>query len=85
MYTFVKFIVFWLFWLGCIYLPQNINDYNTGIFVHLILQLKCYNSIWFFSFDREEQKQCRNRMSQLETERDQVFKEIQGAESDKNT
>lgn len=32
---------------------------------------------------REEQKQCRNRMSQLETERDQVFKEIQGAESDK--
>lgn len=40
---------------------------------------------FFFSFDREEQKQCRNRMSQLETERDQVFKEIQGAESDKNT
>lgn len=42
-------------------------------------------TIDFFSFDREEQKQCRNRMSQLETERDQVFKEIQGAESDKNT
>lgn len=42
-------------------------------------------SISYFLTFREEQKQCRNRLSQLETERDQVFKEIQGAESDKNT
>ncbi|CAG2192853.1 unnamed protein product [Mytilus edulis] len=34
---------------------------------------------------REEMKQCRSRMSQLETERDQVFGHIQSADSDGNT
>lgn len=34
---------------------------------------------------REELKQCRSRMSQLETERDQVFGHIQSADSDGNT
>ncbi|XP_061162453.1 cilia- and flagella-associated protein 74-like [Saccostrea echinata] len=61
--------------LRMIHLRSHLNQLTEKVKHHQYLTEKT----------REEQKQCRNRMSQLETERDQVFKEIQGAESDKNT
>ncbi|XP_056018167.1 cilia- and flagella-associated protein 74-like isoform X2 [Ostrea edulis] len=61
--------------LRMIHLRSHLNQLTEKVKHHQYLTEKT----------REEQKQCRNRLSQLETERDQVFKEIQGAESDKNT
>ncbi|XP_062567014.1 cilia- and flagella-associated protein 74-like isoform X2 [Saccostrea cucullata] len=61
--------------LRMIHLRSHLNQLTEKVKHHQYLTEKT----------REEQKQSRNRMSQLESERDQVFKEIQGAESDKNT
>ncbi|KAK3105163.1 hypothetical protein FSP39_018521 [Pinctada imbricata] len=61
--------------LRMIHLRSHLNQLTEKVKHHQYLAEKT----------REEQKQCRNRTSQLETERDKVFSEIQGADDEGNT
>ncbi|XP_033763578.1 cilia- and flagella-associated protein 74-like isoform X1 [Pecten maximus] len=61
--------------LRMIHLRSHLNQLTETVKHHRYLTEKT----------REEQKQCRNKIETLESERDQVFTEIQGAESDDNT